>query len=160
MVIESPDGGVGTPATQPVEMAARVELVVKQSAQIQSSAKGFAAAAGKGFQIDPTAAATLISSCVDSLNELTALAQHLDTVGQAPKLGQTPGAQVVAPFTQNAATDTAGIRPAIANLQKTLEDMIQGYRKASTNYTETESLVQQHMKMEQMEKQKRIVLSQ
>jgi hypothetical protein len=151
MVIESPDGEVGTPA-QPAEMAARVELVVKQSQQIQSSAKGFAAAAGKGFKIDPTAAATLINSCRNSLDELNGLQQHLSSVTQAPQLGQTPGAQVVAPFTQNVATDPQGIFPAIQNLMKSLQDMIQAYSKASTNYAETEALVHQSMRMEQMEK--------
>ena len=35
--------------------------------------------------------------------------------------------------------------PAIQNLTKTLQDMIQAYQKASTNYAETEALVQQSM---------------
>jgi hypothetical protein len=146
-MIESP-AGAGQPA-QPeqaaVQMADRVQLVVRQAAQIQSSAKSFAAAAGSGFHIEPQAAATLIKSCTDSLDELSKLQQDLMRVGQAPKLGTTPGAQVVSPFTQNAATDPRGVQPAIENLQQTLHDMIQAYKQASTNYEETNALVQQAM---------------
>jgi hypothetical protein len=140
-MLEIPDGGGGETA----ELSARMDMVAKQSVQIQSSAKSFAAAAGKGFHIEPQAAATLINSCRNSLDELSALRQHLMTVAQTPKLGQTPGANVVAPFTQSAAVDVQGITPAIDNLQQTLTDMIQAYKTASTNYAETETLVQQSM---------------
>jgi hypothetical protein len=146
MVLESAGGG-GT--AEPMAMlSARMETVSKQAAQIQSSAKSFAAAAGKGFHIDPEAAATLINSCRDALNELQALQNHLFAVAQTPQLGQTPGAQVVSPFTQSVATDTGGILPAIQSLQQTLTDMIQAYQKASTNYTQTEELVQQSMRQQ------------
>jgi hypothetical protein len=146
MVLVSEDGG-GT--VEPVQMlSARIATVSKESAQIQSSAKSFAAAAGKGFHIDPEAAATLINSCRDALDQLTDAARHLDTVSEAPQLGQTPGAQVISPFTQGAAVDVNGIRPAITNLQKTLQDMIQAYKKASTNYAQTEELVQQSMRQQ------------
>lgn len=145
MLIDSPDGGAATP----VALEARVESVVKESAQIQGAAKSFAAAAGQGFHIEPQAAATLIKSCTDSLNELSRLQQDLMKVGQKPMLGDTPGAKVIAPFTQNAATDPQGIQPAITNLQKTLQDMIQAYQKASTNYAQTEELVQQAMRQQQ-----------
>jgi hypothetical protein len=143
MVLESPEGGA-TPL-QPAMLSARMEMVAQQSAQIQSSAKSFAAAAGKGFHMEPQAAATLINACRDSLNELNQVQTHLTAVAQAPQLGQTPGAQVIAPFTQNVATDTDGIFPALQNLQKTLQDMIQAYQKASTDYAKTEELVQQAM---------------
>lgn len=139
-MLESPDG-----EGQPVELAARMELVSKQAVQIQSSAKSFAAAAGKGFHIDPTAAATLINACRTSLDELNALGIQTQELRQAPQLGQTPGAQVISPFTHNVAMDPQGIMPAIQNLTKTLQDMIQAYQKASTNYAETEALVQQSM---------------
>jgi hypothetical protein len=95
--------------------------------------------------MEPQAAATLINACRDSLNELNQVQTHLTAVAQAPQLGQTPGAQVIAPFTQNVATDTDGIFPALQNLQKTLQDMIQAYQKASTDYAKTEELVQQAM---------------
>lgn len=145
-MIESPAG-----AGQPVEavLASRVQMAVKQSAQIQSSAKSFAAAAGSGFHIEPQAAATLINACRDALNNLNNLLSDLENVRQAPQLGTTPGAKVVAPFTQNAATDPRGIMPAITNLKQTLQDMIHAYQKASTNYAETEALVQQAMKQQQ-----------
>jgi hypothetical protein len=143
MVLESPEGGAVP--LQPAMLSARMETVVQQSAQIQSSAKSFAAAAGKGFHMEPQAAATLINACRDALNELSQMQAHLAAVAQAPQLGQTPGAQVIAPFTQNVATDTDGIFPAIQNLQTTLHDMIQAYQKASTDYAKTEELVQQAM---------------
>lgn len=145
-MIESPAGG-----GQPVEalLASRVELAVKQSAQIQSSAKSFAAAAGSGFHIEPQAAATLINACRDALDSLNKLGTDLGQVSQTPQLGTTPGAKVIAPFTQNAATDPRGIMPAITNLKQTLHDMIQAYQKASTNYAETEALVQQAMRRQQ-----------
>lgn len=148
MVLESPDGGA-VPMTAETLVANRMELVSKQAVQIQSSAKAFAGAAGQGFHIDPQAAATLINACRDALDELNGLQIYMQSVSQAPKLGQTPGAQVVAPFTQNVATDTEGIFPAIQNLTKTLQDMIQAYQKASTNYSQTEELVAQAMKREQ-----------
>jgi hypothetical protein len=143
MVLVSEDGG-GT--VEPVQMlSARMDMVSKQAAQIQSSAKSFAAAAGKGFHIDPQAAATLIKSCQSALDDLGDLQVHLTAVAVSPQLGQSPGAQVVSPFTQSVATDTGGILPAIQSLQQTLTDMIQAYKKASTNYQETESLIHQSM---------------
>ncbi|HEX5406500.1 MAG TPA: hypothetical protein VFX16_29865, partial [Pseudonocardiaceae bacterium] len=104
-MLESPDGGSE-------ELSARMDLVAKQAVQIQSSAKTFAAAAGKGFHIEPEAAATLINSCQNALTDLTGLDEQLQTAGQAPRLGQSPGAKVVGPFTQNAATDAHGIERA------------------------------------------------
>ncbi|HVV20120.1 MAG TPA: hypothetical protein VHF06_11840 [Pseudonocardiaceae bacterium] len=130
-------------------VANRMELVRKEAVQIQSSAKAFAGAAGQGFHIDPQAAATLINACRDALDQLLETRFEITTVSQVPKLGQTPGANVVGPFTQNAATDNDGIRSAITNLENTLRDMIQAYQKASTNYAQTEELVQQAMRSEQ-----------
>lgn len=127
---------------QAVQDAARAAEIAVQSAQIQASAQKLAANAGSGFHIEPEAAATLIKSCMHSLDELNSLRPHVMTVSQAPKLGQTPGANVVAPFTQQVATDPQGIGQAITNLTQTLQDMIKAYRQASTNYAETESIIQ------------------
>jgi hypothetical protein len=138
MVLEGPDGE----SAQAGQIAARTAQINAESAQIQASAQRLSAAAGTGFQIEPEAAATLIQSCMKSLDELGSLQQHLASVGQAPKLGTTPGAKVVAPFTQQVATDQLGIVPAIQNLTTTLKNMIQAYQKASTNYAETEAIVQ------------------
>jgi hypothetical protein len=150
MVIASPDGG-SAPAvgSQADEVAERLVQVNEQSKQIQSSATGFAAAAGSGFHIEPEAAATLIKACQDALHELNTVGRHLDTISQAPQLGRTPGASVVAPFTQNVATDDQGIRPAIDNLKQTLNDMIQGYQKASTNYQQTEAIIAESVRAKQ-----------
>lgn len=141
-------GGGSVPVTAEAMVARQMAVVSQQAVQIQSSAKALAASAGKGFHIEPQAAATLINACRDALDQLGQLAYHLFTVSQVPQLGQTPGAKVVAPFTQSTATDTEGIQRAITNLQHTLQDMIQAYTKASTNYTETEALVQQAIKKE------------
>jgi hypothetical protein len=143
MVVEDPGGGAVP--VQPVMMEARIEAIGVQSQQIQKSASSFAAAAGQGFHIDPQAAATLINACRDSLNQPGQLGSHLYTLDQAPKLGQSPGANVVAPFTHSVVTDPQGIGPAIKNLQNVLQDMIQAYQKASTNYQQTEDIILQSM---------------
>jgi hypothetical protein len=137
------------PVNQGALVAEQLAVVNQQSKQIQSSATSFAAAAGTSFHIEPEAAATLIKSCQDALHELNSIGRHLDTISQAPQLGQTPGAKVVAPFTQNVATDGQGMRPAIDNLKQTLNDMIQGYQKASTNYAQTESILAQSLRAQQ-----------
>lgn len=132
-MLEAPDGGAA--------LDAQVDLINKQAAQIQSAAKGFTSAAGTGFHLEPDAAATLINACKESVRELERLGTHLIAVGQAPKLGETPGAKVVAPFTQQSGTYPHGIKPAIDNLKATLNDMIAAYTKASTNYEQTEELL-------------------
>jgi hypothetical protein len=146
MTVPSPGGGAAPPTSM---IAQQVAMVARQAAQIETSAKSFSASAGTGFHIDPQAAATLINACRDGLTELQQLREYLDTIAQHPQLGQTPGAKVVAPFTQSAATDSEGMKPTIDKLQQTLLDMIQAYQKASTNYSETEALVTQAMKQHQ-----------
>lgn len=139
----------GDNTVQPELMLAKqIDTVARESVQIQASAKNFAASAGQGFHIDPQAAATLINACRDALNQLESVQFHVYNVSQAPKLGQTPGADVIAPFTQSAATDHQGVQQAITNLKSTLQQMIQAYQKASTNYQETEQLVAQAMRRE------------
>jgi hypothetical protein len=140
-----PDGAAGAAASG-AQVAAQIAEINQQATQMQSSAKDFVAAAGSGFHIEPEAAAILIKSCQDSLHELENLTEELATISQAPKLGQTPGAKVVSPFTQNVATDPQGMRPAIENLKKTLADMITAYQKASTNYAETEAIIARSLK--------------
>ena len=127
---------------QAMQAAERAADIAAQSAQIEASAQQLAGNAGSGFHIEPEAAATLVKSCMTALDELNGLRPHVLTVSQAPKLGTTPGAQVVAPFTQQVATDAEGISVAITNLTNTLQDMIAAYKKASTNYAETEALIQ------------------
>jgi hypothetical protein len=140
-----PNNAAGAAASG-AQVAAQVAEINQQATQMQSSAKDFVAAAGTGFHIEPEAAAILIKSCQDSLHELENLTEELATISQAPKLGQTPGAKVVAPFTQNVATDPQGMRPAIENLKKALADMITAYQKASTNYAETEAIIARSLK--------------
>jgi uncharacterized tellurite resistance protein B-like protein len=140
-MLEEAGGGGGTPETAAVAgaVAAQVDLINKQAVQIKSSATSFKAAAGSGFHIEPEAAATLIKACEDAQHDLNKLMTQTMTIEQAPQLGKTPGANVVSKFTQNVATDNEGILSALRNLRQTLDDMISAYRKASTNYTETEA---------------------
>lgn len=146
MLIE--DGG--TTAPESLDMVReQVVSITNQAAALQTSAKSFAADAGKGFKIDPEAATTLVMSCHDSLNKLSQLQEYLDKVAQSPPLGTTPGAKVVAPFTAQTATDQHGMQPAIKNLQQTLTDMMQAYKKASTNYEQTEQAVNAAIAAEQ-----------
>jgi uncharacterized protein YukE len=130
------------------EIQLRTIQINQQAAAMQASAQNLKAAAGTGFHLEPQAAATLIKACQDSLHELEDLQLHLDYISQAPKLGETPGAKVIAPFTQNVATDPQGMIPAITNLQRTLEAMEQAYRQASTNYQETEAIIAQSLKQQ------------
>jgi hypothetical protein len=138
MVFTGPDGLTAEAA----QLEQRTVEIAAQSAQIQASAQQLSAAAGTSFHIEPQAAATLIKSCMTSLDEIHGLQNYLDTVSQAPKLGQSPVASVVGPFTQQVATDPQGIVLALQNLTQTLKDMIQAYQKASTNYAETEAIIQ------------------
>lgn len=138
----------GTAATPELMVARQLDTVARESVSIQSSAKALAASGGKSFHIEPQAAATLINACRDALNQLEEMQMHLYKISQAPQLGRTPGADVVAPFTQQAATDHEGVQQAVTNLKSTLQNMIQAYTKASTNYTETERLVSDAMKRE------------
>lgn len=131
------------------DVAVRLELINTQAKQMQQSAKQMAATACSGFHIEPEAAATLIKACLDSIHELNKLDAAMFDVSQAPKLGDTPGAKVVAPFTQQVATDGQGIAPAIVSLKQTLNDMMAAYQKASTNYAETQSMIQELMRKQQ-----------
>ncbi|HEX3593183.1 MAG TPA: hypothetical protein VHV74_26455 [Pseudonocardiaceae bacterium] len=146
MVVEMMDGD-GNEAGMATEAAVvqRIQTVNVEAAKIQSSAKAFAASGGKGFHIEPQAAATLINSCQKSLDELNKVQTKIINLQMPPQLGISPAARVVSPFTQKAALDSNGIYPAIQSLVKTLQDMIQAYKNASTNYAETEALVQQAM---------------
>src|SRR6266566_7445330 len=141
-----PDSVAGGAAGVGAALGAQIAQVNQQAVQIESSAKNFVAAAGTGFHIEPEAAATLIKACQDSLHELEQLSKDLMAVSQAPKLGQTPVAKVVAPFTQRVGTDQQGMVPAVESLKKTLADMIRAYQKASTNYAETEAIIAQSLK--------------
>jgi hypothetical protein len=146
---ESDNVGVGAAEGFAV-VDARVDLVNKQAQQIQTSAKTFAASAGKGFKVDPEAAATLIRACQHALLELSELSESLDAVAKPPRLGESPGGTVVAAFTQKVASDEHGIAPAIVKLKETLHAMITAYRAASTDYAETEAIIQRSLKAEEM----------
>jgi hypothetical protein len=145
MPVMGPDGqSIGS-----AQLQLRTAEINKQAAAMQVSAQNLKAAAGTGFHLEPEAAATLIKSCQDSLHELETLQRHIQTISQKPQLGETPGAKVIAPFTQDVATDPQGMVPAITHLQGTLQAMEAAYRKASTNYQETEAIIAASLKQPQ-----------
>jgi hypothetical protein len=117
------------------------QQLAAQSEAMSGSAGAFVQAAGTGFQVTPEAAAILIKACQDSIDELDGLHRELDTLTQAPKLGTLPGALEASRFTQRVATDEQGIIVAVANLKATLIQMAEAYRRASTNYEQTEQLL-------------------
>lgn len=150
-MIQLPDGGQGMTPGERAAMfnkapqAQQFTQVNAGAAQMAGGAQAFKAAAGTGFHVTPDGAAILIKSCMDALDEVARIDRHIHTVSQEPKLGQTPGANVIAPFTARVATDEQGMRPAITSLRQTLNDMIDAYRKASTNYQETEAIIARSM---------------
>jgi hypothetical protein len=77
---------------------------------------------------------------------LDGLSHHVDVISQAPKLGQTPAALVVSPFTQQVATDEQGITRAINNFRQILTDMIGSYQEAKKHYDETDTVAAQQMR--------------
>lgn len=103
--------------------------------------KMLASAQGGGFHLEPDAADTLIKSVQHSLQILEGTDDHLNVIRQAPKLGETPGAKVVGPFTQQVATGGsagAGMVDVIGSLRSTLKQMEQAYKIAKQNYQEAD----------------------
>jgi hypothetical protein len=144
MPVLGPDGQSAS-----AQIAQRTAELNQQAAAMAANAQSLKASAGTGFHLEPEAAATLIKSCQDSLHELQGLQTHIFDISQVPKLGQTPGAKVVAPFTHDVAIDPQGMIQAMTNLQHTLEAMEQAYRQASTNYQETEAIIAASLKHQQ-----------
>lgn len=122
---------------------AQMQQSLAQVQQMAGSAQGLvAAAASGGFALEPSAADTLIKSCQDALDTLRVAEQHNFIISQEPKLGMTPGAKVVAPFTASVATHpTMGMVPALQTFKATLQQMLQAYQQAKQNYLNTEHAV-------------------
>jgi hypothetical protein len=116
-----------------------------QAAQMDGSAGNLLNAAGGGggggFKLDPAAAAALAASCQAAIDKISDMGLDLGFIQQAPKLGTLGGAQAVASYTQNVATDPQGMLHAMQSLSATLTQMQQAYIKASTNYQETNDQV-------------------
>lgn len=112
-----------------------------QAAQMDGSASNLLKAAGGGgsggFKLDPAAAAQLAASCQTAIDHILDMEADLSIIQQAPKLGSLQGAQTVASYTQNVATDPQGMLQAIQSLRATLLQMHDAYVQASTNTQET-----------------------
>jgi hypothetical protein len=116
-----------------------------QAAKMDGSAGNLLKAAGGGggggFKLDPAAAASLAASCQAAMDHISDMEGDLVTIQQAPSLGTLQGAQAVASYTQNVATDPQGMIEAMQSLQATLKQMHDAYVQASTNYQETNDQV-------------------
>jgi hypothetical protein len=121
------------------------ELAV-QSQQMADSAKQLLASAQSGgFGFQPEAADTMIKALRESIDDLDNLNDKLTLISQAPKLGRTPAALVVSPFTQQVATDGQGIVQAVHDLKQILRDMIAAYQEAKKHYDETDTIAAQQL---------------
>lgn len=110
-----------------------------QAAKMDGSAANLVKAAGGsgGFKLDPAAAAQLAAACQTAIDHIRDMENDLGIIKQAPTLGTLQGAQAVANYTQNVATDPQGMVQAMQSLQATLIQMHDAYVQASTNYQET-----------------------
>jgi hypothetical protein len=123
------------------------DAMAAQSQQMANSAKQLLASAQSGgFGFQPEAADTLIEALQESIADLDGLQSSLEVISQAPKLGLTPAAQWVSPFTQWVATDGQGIVRAIDSLQQVLTDIIAAYQEAKKHYSETDTIAAQQMR--------------
>ncbi len=112
-----------------------------QAAQMDGSAGNLVKAAGGGFKLDPAAAASLAAACQAAMDKILDMQGDLINIQQAPNLGTLAGAQAVANYTQNVATDPQGMVQAVQSLNATLQQMHDAYIQASTNYQETNEQV-------------------
>jgi hypothetical protein len=112
-----------------------------QAAKMDGSAANLVKAAGGsgagGFKLDPAVAAKLAAACSTAMEHIRDMQGDLTTIQQAPSLGTLQGAQAVANYTQNVATDPQGMLQAMQSLNATLQQMHDAYVQASTNYQET-----------------------
>ncbi len=135
------DGGSSSPADA---IGAAVAQVAAESAKMAASAgQMLSSAQSGGFKITPEACDQWIQALTTCLGELAGVSQQIGRIRQAPKLGQTPGAKVVGPFTQKVATDDQGIVAAYSNSKNTLEQMVKAFQTIKNNYSTTEEQNQQ-----------------
>jgi len=120
--------------------------VLAQSQQMASSAKQLLASAQSGgFGFQPEAADTMIKALHESILDLHTLRHHLDAISQKPKLGRTPAAVIVSPFTRRVGTDEQGVVPAIQNLEQILTDMVLALQQAKINYADSDATAANHV---------------
>lgn len=135
-----PAGG----AVLAMEQAA--DAMAAQSQQMADSAQQLLASARSGgFGFQPEAADTMIAAVRDSIADLDRLQSDLHVISQAPKLGRTPAALVVSPFTQRVATDEQGMVRTITNLRQVLTDMGSACEEAKKHYDETDTIAAQQL---------------
>lgn len=128
-----------------VDRQAILQGNASQAAKMDGSAGNLVKAAGGGggggFKLDPHAAANLAAACKAAMDHILDMRSDLDIIQEAPKLGSLQGAQAVANYTQNVATDPQGMVQAVNSLNATLQQMHDAYIQASTNYQQTNEQV-------------------
>lgn len=128
-------------------MQQAADSMAAQSQQMADSAKQMLTSAQSGgFGFQPEAADTMITALQESIDDLRSIESSLYVISQAPKLGRTPAALVVSPFTQKVATDEQGIVRAVHNLRQLLTDMIAAYQEAKNHYDATDTIAAQQMR--------------
>ncbi|HEY4453934.1 MAG TPA: hypothetical protein VGN81_06440 [Pseudonocardiaceae bacterium] len=139
-MLESVDGETVAQVEQR-DQAAVLQGNASQAAQMDGSAASLVKAAGSsgagGFKLDPAVAANLAAACSTAMEHIRDMEGDLTTIQQAPNLGTLQGAQTVANYTLNVATDPQGMLQAMQSLKATLQQMHDAYIQASTNYQET-----------------------
>jgi hypothetical protein len=116
-----------------------------QARQMADGAKNLLTSAqAGGFGFRPEAADAMITALRDSIDELDTLSQHVAIISQAPKLGRTPAAQVVGPFTLHVATDDQGVAQALRDFRQTMVDMATAYEEAKKHYNASEIATADH----------------
>jgi hypothetical protein len=149
------DGNAGSPTVSDDQVrdeatmlgpAGSAVLAVQSQQMVDSAKQVLTAAQSGGFGFQPEAADTMIAALLDSIAALERLNDDLIVISQAPKLGRTPGAQKVSPFTQLVATDGQGIVRMIGNFRQILTDLISAYQEAKRHYDETDTIAAQRMR--------------
>jgi hypothetical protein len=95
-------------------------------------------AAAGGFEVSSEGGKALLDAIENFQMWVDNQAARIDMIGQQRKLGTSNGAQVMAPYTQQVATDGEGYGTQLKALQISLNKAKEGIEKAMQNYAETE----------------------
>jgi hypothetical protein len=95
-------------------------------------------AASGGFEVSAEGGKALLETIENFQKWVDDQASNIDGIAQQRKLGSSNGAQVMAPFTQQVATDGQGFGTQLKALQISLNEAKKGIEKAMANYAETE----------------------
>jgi len=124
------------------DMGNRQDMAAIQAQLMADSAKDLLISAQQGgFGFQPEAAEIMIRALRESIDDIDSLFKQLIHISQAPKLGRTPAALVVAPFTLDVATGAQGLVLALQNFRQTMVDMIAAYDEAKKHYHDSDATI-------------------